>query len=425
MLIQFSVSNFRSFREEQTLSMVAAPRIKKRDNTFKPPLDEKFADLLKVAVIYGPNASGKSNLLKAMHALIGIATREPRNSNKKIPVQRFAFDPSFENEPSKFEVHFIANKLRYEFILHTNEDRIIKEQLTSFPKGKEEILYIRDYSEEESSYLYKYPSLLDDELTLKTWERITPKDVLFLSQMVSNNEKPRQDILAAYTWLSVGWMCHLDGAKQYFEATKKMLTSDYDISEKARDFYAKNLTKFLRDFDVPISSIEYVEKDRTEINKNNTIASSNETPAKREILFTHDTNLGKYRINFEDQSDGTQSLVSFWIPWMHTQTREEGIRSSTLIVDELDSSLHPLIVESLVKKHISKDNSTSQLIFTTHDTHLMNSKILRRDQIWITDRDSNGATNLSSVHDYEGREGEDIEKRYYEGRYKGLPHRRS
>jgi AAA15 family ATPase/GTPase len=90
------------------------------------------------------------------------------------------------------------------------------------------------------------------------------------------------------------------------------------------------------------------------------------------------------------------------------------------MIDELDSSLHPKIIALLVEKHI-KSRDQGQLIFTTHDTHLMDTKLLRRDQFWITERDGNGATKLRSIHDFKGRDSEDIEKRYYEGRYRGLP----
>lgn len=90
------------------------------------------------------------------------------------------------------------------------------------------------------------------------------------------------------------------------------------------------------------------------------------------------------------------------------------------MVDELDSSLHPKLVEALVERHL-QSGLENQLIFTTHDTHLMDAKLLRRDQIWMTERDETGATQLRSVHDFEGREGEDVEKRYYEGRYRALP----
>ena len=113
-----------------------------------------------------------------------------------------------------------------------------------------------------------------------------------------------------------------------------------------------------------------------------------------------------------------KNLIGFWLPWA-TQDPSHNPRR-LLVVDELDSSLHPKIVAALVEKHINSE-IPSQLIFTTHDTHLMDAKLLRRDQFWITERDINGATQLRSIHDFEGRDSEDIEKRYYEGRYRGLP----
>ena len=123
-------------------------------------------------------------------------------------------------------------------------------------------------------------------------------------------------------------------------------------------------------------------------------------------------------MSYTDESEGTKNLIGFWLPWV-TKNPFYG-SDRLLIVDELDSSLHPKIVAALVEKHINS-SVPSQLIFTTHDTHLMDTKLLRRDQFWITERDMNGATQLRSIHDFEGRESEDIEKRYYEGRYRGLP----
>jgi AAA15 family ATPase/GTPase len=133
--------------------------------------------------------------------------------------------------------------------------------------------------------------------------------------------------------------------------------------------------------------------------------------------LTHQTALGEAKFDFQEESEGTKNLIGFWLPW-YVHTISSII--STLVVDELDSSLHPEIVALLVTKHIKSD-SAAQLIFTTHDTHLMDTKLLRRDQFWLTERDANGATQLRSIHDFEGRESEDLEKRYYEGRYRGLP----
>ena len=136
-------------------------------------------------------------------------------------------------------------------------------------------------------------------------------------------------------------------------------------------------------------------------------------------MFTHKTALGEADLSFQEESEGTQNLVGFWLPWSTRDLSPDEDRC-ILAVDELDSSLHPTIVANLVKRHLEAE-VPSQLIFTTHDTHLMDSGLLRRDQVWITERDENGATQLRSIHDFEGREGEDLEKRYYEGRYRGLP----
>ena len=127
--------------------------------------------------------------------------------------------------------------------------------------------------------------------------------------------------------------------------------------------------------------------------------------------------MGDAEFDFSEESGGTQNLIGFWLPLLNLKDIH---KEMVVIIDEFDSSLHPKIVESLVKDHLT-NNVKSQLIFTTHDTHLMNTKILRRDQFWLTERDTNGATQMFSIHDFQGRDSEDIEKRYYEGRYRGLP----
>ncbi len=132
----------------------------------------------------------------------------------------------------------------------------------------------------------------------------------------------------------------------------------------------------------------------------------------------HKTALGEVDLGYEDESEGTKNLIGFWLPWSIKGPSTGPV--CLLVVDELDSSLHPKIVATLIEKPINS-SVPSPLIFTTHDTHLMDTKLLRRDQFWITERDMNGATQLRSIHDFEGRESEDIEKRYYEGRYRGLP----
>lgn len=418
MLIEFSVSNFRSFRERQTFSMVAAPRLHKRNNVFKPQLSgEKSPDLLKVAVIYGPNASGKSNLLKALDAISQIARRGPSTAAIPLPVSPFRFDVALADQPSVFELHFIHAGIRYQFELAATSKRIVKERLVAFPKGVETLLYDRQHK--EGGDQYSYGDELEGGIDLfETWRKLTPPGVLFIGQAVANSNEELSQLGLPLEWLKNGFYPVLDGMRGLARASQR-LAGDGDI-------HAKEIASFLRDVDVPISqikveSIKAIDETGGEL-RDSTVVSNKLSPsdheAKTRTLLTHRTALGEAEIGYSDESEGTKNLIGFWLPWVLKDAEQNPAR--VLVVDELDSSLHPIIVAALVKKHLNSAIDT-QLIFTTHDTHLMDSKLLRRDQVWITERDINGATQLRSIHEFEGREGEDIEKRYFEGRYRGLP----
>jgi energy-coupling factor transporter ATP-binding protein EcfA2 len=400
MLIEFSVANFRSFRERQTLSMVATPRLRKRENVFKPELKgEKFPDLLKVAVIYGPNASGKSNLLKALNVVREITRREPSTRGIPLPVTPFIFDAALADQPSLFELHFIQSGVRYQFNLAVTSERIVGEKLLAFPKGRELLLYERQHTNHGEIYDFgeQLKAELSDEL-LNAWKKLTPPRLLFIAQAVANSNEELNQLKVPFEWFDRGGFSLLNGMAGMAKSAKKLAGEDDD--------HATSIASFLREVDVPISNI------RTEA------ADSHDTQSiQNKTFLTHKTALGEAELAYEDESEGTKNLIGFWLPWT---VKEESSFQRLLVVDELDSSLHPKIVAALVEKHIN-DSKPSQLIFSTHDTHLMDSKLLRRDQFWITERDINGATQLRSIHDFEGRDSEDIEKRYYEGRYRGLP----
>ncbi|MNX70307.1 hypothetical protein D3C86_1015520 [compost metagenome] len=183
--------------------------------------------------------------------------------------------------------------------------------------------------------------------------------------------------------------------------------------------HTNDLRDFLKALDIPVSIIELNsdEVDAIQNNKEPTLKEIFAAVQKNKVTLTHSSHLGTAEFDFSEESCGTKNLIGFWLPWfMMNQAGGSGV----LCVDELNSSLHPDIVADLIDKHLDSGLDT-QLIFTTHDTHLMNEKILRRDQFWITERDANGATSLFSIHDFEGGESEDVEKRYFEGRYSGLP----
>ncbi|MCF7966036.1 MAG: ATP-binding protein [Methylobacter tundripaludum] len=413
MLIEFSVSNYRSFREKQIFSMVAAPRLKKGDNVFKPFVKgEKLPNLLKVAAIYGPNASGKSNLIKAFGIVSYIANRKPSAQPTLLPVFPFRFDPQLADQPSRVELNFVYAEQRYEFELALTQDRIIEERLLVFPSGKETLLYERRHLPSGDEYIFG-PQLEGGKDLHELWRKSTGPQMLFLTQAVANSSEELNQLRKPLTWLQNGFMIVADGM-EVFAGPSQMLAEVHAP-------FAEEISSFLQDVDVPVTHIRFdqIEPNSTEQTSAGMLGSINPKPKSKTIL-THRTALGEAEFDFQEESEGTKNLIGFWLPWNSRGQSNFNNENRTLVVDELDSSLHPEIVVSLVAKHIKSD-SPAQLIFTTHDTHLMDAKLLRRDQFWLTERDANGATQLRSIHDFEGRESEDLEKRYYEGRYRGLP----
>ncbi|MDH2919330.1 MAG: ATP-binding protein [Sideroxydans sp.] len=405
MLIELSIANFFSFREAQTFSMVASTKLQKKENTFTPEVEkEKLPKLLKVAAIYGPNASGKSNLIKALELVGKFAARLPTET-EPLPVAPFRFDAALANQPSCITLHFVAKKVRYEFNLAATTERVTGEKLTAYPKGKEMLLYSREHTEQGEQY--NFGEKLEGDDTLHTvWKNLTSPKMLFIAQAVANSSEEMKQLREPFEWLKGGLSIVEDDMGRWAKIAQMIAA---DIPE-----LAKKLSAFLQEIDVPISSIRF---DSPLANEPIGLASVNpnkttEKPSKRTML-THATALGEAEFDFKEESKGTQNLAGFWLPWMMKHSR-------ILVADELDSSLHPNIVAALIKKHIEAEQP-SQLIFTTHDTHLMDTKLMRRDQFWLTERDMNGATQLRSIHQFEGRESEDLEKRYYEGRYRALP----
>lgn len=406
MLIEFSVENYKSFRSRQTLSMVAAPRLRKKNNVVTPEVPgEKLPALLKVAAIYGPNASGKSTLLNAIALAYHMARRDA-SSKSDLPAQPFRFDKQLADKPTRVEYHFIAENCRYQFNLAFDNSRVYEEILISFPRGREELLYHRTYQDGLDQYKTDF---LDGPPELhNVWKKLTSGRSLFITQAVANSSDEQTQLRIPYKWLTN--LLSISDEIDYLGKTAQYL------AYKSNSMHV-DISKFLQNIDVPITKI------RTECSAPENISSQEivtselmsaiDGSTKYRTTFTHSTSLGEAEFDYMEESKGTRSLVSFYLPWRLLPDR-------LVMVDEMDSSLHPKLVADLVKRHLDTSR-TGQLIFSTHDTHLMDTKLLRRDQVWLTERGEDGSTEIRSIHDFAGRDDEDMEKRYYEGRYRGLP----
>ena len=402
--------------------MVAAPRLGKKENTFAPDLSgEAFPELLKAVAIYGPNATGKSNLLRALDVVASIAKSEPTTHPEPLPVAPFRFDPGLAGKPSVFELHFIRSGMRYSYELAVTSTRVVAERLASYPKGQDELIYERRYDGSNETYTFG-PSLSAEANVDVTdaWKKLTSPTSLFIARAVANSSGEMRILRAPFDWLSDSSLFLMNGMKHLASRSQVLLREGYGAEE---------ISSFLSELDIPVTkvTVELIDQEppmrSSGLGGLSQATSEGLSSARRarryKTRLTHGTALGESDISYDDESEGTKNLFGFWLPWFSKDLDQDGARC-LLLVDEIDSSLHPKIVEALVARHL-KSPRVSQLIFTTHDTHLMDSKLLRRDQIWITERDANGATQLRSIHDFKGRESEDIEKRYYEGRYRGLP----
>ena len=414
MLIEFSVANFRSFRERQTLCMSAAPRLPKPENTFATDTAETLPSLLKVAAIYGANASGKSSLVMAMGMISKLLRRRP-DSSRPLPVEPFRFDAALLDKPSEFEVHFIASGTRYQFCLGVTRERITQEALMAYPCGKALPLYERIYADGRDVYTFGH-DFDGNEMLKEAWTKLTGPRSLFISQVVANSSEQMQQLRMPHAWLQDGMIVLSDNLSRWSNYAKKLAVDDT---------WSSGIATFLQDLDVPVTDVRFEPNgkepclDRRD-NEDDDVADVSRSEGR--TTLTHKTRLGTANFDFAEESRGTQNLIGVFLPWvMLNSTVPESYR--VLVIDEFDSSLHPELMRDLVNRHLISSPNT-QLIFTTHDTNLMSTNLLRRDQFWITDRDSNGATKLDSIFSFEGREDEDIERRYFEGRYRGLPIRR-
>lgn len=419
MLIQFSVENFGSIRDRQTLSMTASGYFKDLDdgNTFDSGLGEGFPRLLRSAVIYGPNAAGKTTIVRAMNVVEGlvIGSAKDTQANEKLDVEPYRLSSATRNAPSEFEVAIIEDGVRYQFGFAATKDRIIEEWLFAYPNGHLQKWYHRAFEPGSGEYTYKFSPSFAGGRKRADWKEQTRKNALFLSTAILlNNEqlKPvfdwfhkrvatlgRGELFTTSAYTSRECLSDPEKRKRVVSFLNLADLGVEDLTISARSFSADLL---------PIGISPAVRDDILAQMKDRTF---------HDVTYLHrDPDSGDLiALEEELESDGTRGLYAFAGPWLDVIDH-----SRVLFVDELDTSLHPLIVHQLVRL-LNKANTNTQLIFTTHDTTILSQHILRRDQIWFVDKGPTKATKLYSLADFSVREQEAIEKGYLSGRYGAIP----
>lgn len=416
MLIEFRVENFLSIQDEQVLSMVASS-----DNTFLNSHISNYGKLklLKSSVLYGANASGKSNIIKALKTMKTIVISSAKKQRgDKLPIIPFLLGDE-DNKPTKFEIIFIQNDTKYQYGFILNSEKILEEWLLIFGESnRAQKWFERIYNEKEEKYNYSFGTKFLGSKQL--WAENTRDNALFLSVAIQlNNEqlKPVFDFFLKYIRVTC-----TDSWNDGQEVTIDILRQD-----------KQKIISYLKRADLDIEDIVVEE---TELNKTNLMQENIPQEIKQMIqadlekgakltqtnIHTIHTNQQGELVTFDmetSESQGTRKFFGLIGPWI--EALEQGY---TIVVDELNTHLHPLMTKFLVNLFHNEDlnKSNAQLIFTTHDTSILNQDVFRRDQIWFCEK-QNKATKLYPLSDFKVRKDKtNLENDYLLGRFGALPY---
>ncbi|MEN0107468.1 MAG: ATP-binding protein [Pseudomonas sp.] len=412
MLVEFRVKNFRSLRDEQVLSLVASAD-KTLLGTHALNTGMRAAPhLLKSAVVYGANASGKSNLIKALQYMRGVvlesATLQPGQTYDRL--QPFKLDATSAGQPSEFEVTFIVDDVRYQYGFAMTNSRIVAEHLLVYKAFKPQRWFERHYDKASGQDFYEFGPGLKGARTL--WEGATRPNALFLSMAVQLNSDALRPV---YDWFANHLVIFNELAP---------LSPQFSMQQLKNETERNAICDFLRAADMSIAKIEVSTKQAMVHSVHIDMATGKrvegaEEQSIDEVKFHHETEHGTAVFDLADESSGTRNLLFFTGPIL--DILKKGL---TLLVDELDTSLHTLLVQALVRLFHQPQVNTggAQLIFTTHDTSLLDAYgLFRRDQVWFVEKGPDQRSTLYPLLDFSPRKNEALERGYLQGRYGALP----
>ena len=410
MIAEFTVENFRSFKERHTLSLLATKdKELSESNTFEA---EKNLRFLKTAVIYGANASGKSNFFNALFFFMQFAMFSgPRMQAKdRIDTKPFILSKQTEASPSSFEIIFIIKKdngeTRYRYGFSIDKEQVISEQLHAIINVREVMLFKRSFQEIECSTHFKEGAR--GKLSVRN-------NCTFLSVCAQANGNISTQIIEYFREIAI-----LSGLYEPF----------FPDNEDIHPGYKKKIVKFLKNADLQI--IDYKTENIPIINTlpddifTTHFKNKMSDAQMKRILYGHayfdgENPVGEKYLYEDEESAGTKKL--FFYSRYIIDALENG---TPVFIDEFDSKLHPLIIEKIVQLFNSPitNPNNAQLVISCHAVNIMTNKLLRRDQIWFCEKDKYGATDLYSLVEYKEpvRKDSSYNKNYLQGKYGAIPY---
>jgi AAA15 family ATPase/GTPase len=442
MLIQLTIQNFLSFRDEVTFSMVGVNSDQQHIDHLAEDAAGKGRSILPLGAIYGANAAGKSNLIEAISFAKNLVVQGTRSS-ETIPVSPFKLG-DYSKQPSKFEFIFTHQGDQYSYGFTLNREQIFEEWLYGIPEGnKQEVMYFERVTSSKKETTVEYGLKLKGrskkhQQFLDFIAQGTRPNQLFLTESLERNVTALQPIFdwfrkvltiipaeADYTGLEISILSDESFTDFLSEFLKFAGTGIHSIvTEKVElDFerHFPTMPKVVRDH--LIQALNQAEKNSMVIaNLIGTRFLLFKDDESKVILIQlrtrHPSEDGKFiDFSIEEESEGTQRLINL-IPTLFNLKQEE---EKVIFLDELDRRLHPLLSRNFVQVAINCRDKKNQLIFTTHDTNLLDLDLLRRDEIWFVEKSQQGVSNLYSLAEFKMRPDLKIEKGYLNGRFGAIP----
>ena len=439
MIVSMSVSNFRSFFAEETLSLTASNRLSGSHDDHVIPIPNSDQRVLRIGVIYGANGAGKSNVFKALRYIKSIAVGRRERGTARAP---FQLGGSVE-DPSTFDLQFIAGDCLYRFGFKADDSRITEEWLAEVIGGKEKTLYER-VTGNDGQVTVDAPGLkgISDKLTALITVGGPPAQSFLATVNLTLNRSDRGGHLdRVLTWFKEG--LQLIGPDVAFGRLGQYFADNPECREFAGSFL-KSVSTGVDDLQVTKREISDEELRSllpegfvSQILKSATDESDPKSlihlPDGSELLIERDSESHFFRIalraahrnqkgnvvpfELNDESDGTRRLLNL-MPALHRLHTD----ATVFFIDEIDRSLHPNLVWEFVQFFLKSSNeSRAQVILTTHESSLLDLDLLRRDEIWFAEKDPNSATRLYALTDFNVRKDLEIRRHYLSGRFGAVP----
>ena len=438
MLIRFIVNNTLSFGEEREFNMLPMPRLR----TLK---EHKYNinnfEVLKLASIYGANGAGKSNIIKSLFSLQKLVSKE------EIPIrfseQEFKFRKDEDKKPQVFVIEFFQENKSFLYGLEILNNTVITEELYLSGLGKidDKLLFERK-TDEKTKETTLTSDLLERDAESRTLKKVIEKNLTkynkSIFKLLTTLDNPNlQEVNIALNWFEdtlqivtpnakPSALAHKIDTDENFKIYTEDLMKSFHIGIDSIQTQRKTVEEFFGEDDINQikelkQKIEDSPKKMMSLISNNSeelvIVKEDNKFYVKELQIEHS---GKDNIkkmfDLEEESDGTVRLLDFTPAFQDLASNKR-----VYLIDEIERSIHPLLIKELVRKFSQDDQSNGQLIFTTHESNLLDQSIFRQDEIWFAEKDKNGCTDLYSLSDYKEHNTIDIRKGYLTGRYGSIP----